>query len=248
MTSCVAGLPDLRTELPQVKNHLMTAHLELARRRRPRRLPARYRQAPRHAVLEGASRRGPSTPRQQLLPPWRGLGRRSERRSTRGLRRRRDRRRVSHFSFQGNVLAFLQGRGRTAAFDRYLQSRERVRDSYLLSHFLSSHDVPGALHTLDGDRDLHFGWLPSSSSPPPACRWCITVKRSGAPEETGRTTAATCRGEIADSPRHRTATRRDPPGRLPTSDRDSSRASGPVARTSRTDAKRWRPSCVRTPR
>jgi glycosidase len=57
------------------------------------------------------------------------------------------------FSFQGNVIGFLRGRGRTVAFDRYLQSRERHRPGYMLSHFLSSHDVPGALHLLGGDRD-----------------------------------------------------------------------------------------------
>jgi alpha-amylase len=37
------------------------------------------------------------------------------------------------------------------AFDRYLQSRESVRDGYLLAHFLSSHDVPGAFWQLEGD-------------------------------------------------------------------------------------------------
>jgi alpha-amylase len=39
------------------------------------------------------------------------------------------------------------------AFDRYLQSRERLRPGYMLSHFLSSHDVPGALHQRGGDRE-----------------------------------------------------------------------------------------------
>jgi alpha-amylase len=51
------------------------------------------------------------------------------------------------------VTGFLQRRGRTVAFDRYLQARERVRPGFLLAHFLSSHDVPGALHLLGGDRD-----------------------------------------------------------------------------------------------
>jgi len=56
------------------------------------------------------------------------------------------------FSFQGSVLGFVQGRGRTMAFDRYLKSRERVRPGYLLAQFLSSHDVPGALWQLHDDR------------------------------------------------------------------------------------------------
>jgi Alpha amylase, catalytic domain len=57
------------------------------------------------------------------------------------------------FSFQAGVTGFLLGRGRTVAFDRYLQSRERVRSGFLLTHFLSSHDVSGALQLLGGDRD-----------------------------------------------------------------------------------------------
>ena len=49
------------------------------------------------------------------------------------------------------MIAWVQGRGRTVAFDRYLQSRGNVRAGYHLAHFLSSHDVRGALAQLDGD-------------------------------------------------------------------------------------------------
>jgi alpha-amylase len=38
------------------------------------------------------------------------------------------------------------------AFGRYLETRQRVRPGHLLSHFLSSHDVEGALSLLGGDR------------------------------------------------------------------------------------------------
>jgi alpha-amylase len=57
------------------------------------------------------------------------------------------------FGFQGSSVGWLMGRGRTIAFDRYLASRHRVRPGYSLAHFLSSHDVPGALHVLGGDRE-----------------------------------------------------------------------------------------------
>jgi alpha-amylase len=40
------------------------------------------------------------------------------------------------------------------AFDHYLQSRGGVRPGHLLSHFLSSHDVTGALKLLNGDVGL----------------------------------------------------------------------------------------------
>jgi alpha-amylase len=58
------------------------------------------------------------------------------------------------FGFQGSVVGFLLGRGRTVAFDRYLLSREKIRPGYRVSHFLSSHDVPGALSLLGGNLDL----------------------------------------------------------------------------------------------
>jgi alpha-amylase len=58
------------------------------------------------------------------------------------------------FSFQGSAIAWLQGRGRTVSFDRYLKGREKVRKGHLLCHFLSSHDVPGALSQLEGNRHL----------------------------------------------------------------------------------------------
>jgi alpha-amylase len=40
------------------------------------------------------------------------------------------------------------------AYDRYLASREKTRPGYHLAHFLSSHDVPGALSLLGGDVSL----------------------------------------------------------------------------------------------
>jgi glycosidase len=58
------------------------------------------------------------------------------------------------FGFQGSVVGYLLGRGRTVAFDRYLLSRQKVRRGHQLAHFLSSHDVTGALQLLGGDRDL----------------------------------------------------------------------------------------------
>ncbi|MCA1829556.1 MAG: DUF3459 domain-containing protein, partial [Myxococcales bacterium] len=58
------------------------------------------------------------------------------------------------FGFQGSVLGFLQGRGRTVAFNRYLEKRMKVRPGHLLADYLSDHDVPGALFQLGGDLAL----------------------------------------------------------------------------------------------
>ncbi len=152
ITSCVAGLPDFRTEMPEVRDYLIDAHLALAKRvgldgfrldtvkhvthefwqEHRRRLNAELGE---NFFLLGEVWGGDA----QSLDPW-----------------------FEHdemdagfdFSFQGSALGWLQGRGRTVAFDRYLKQREKVRSGYLLSHFLSSHDVRGALDQLEGNKEL----------------------------------------------------------------------------------------------
>jgi glycosidase len=152
ITSCVSGLPDFKTELPEVRDYLLEAHIALAgrvgldgfrldtvkhvahdfwqehRRRTRERLGKDF-------FLIGEVWGGDA----QSLDPWFAGDEMDA-----GF----------DFSFQGNALAWVQGRGRTVAFDRYLKSREKVRQGYLLSPYLSSHDVPGALFQLQGDRAL----------------------------------------------------------------------------------------------
>lgn len=152
LTSCLSGLPDFKTEFPEVADFLMKAHLGWAEksgvdgfrldtvkhvdhpfwqehRRRTRE------QLGEDFFLIGEVWGGDA----QALDPWFAGDEMDA-----GF----------DFSFQGNVVAFLQGRGRTVAFDRYLKSREKVRQGHLLSQFLSSHDVPGALSLLGDDRGL----------------------------------------------------------------------------------------------
>ena len=57
------------------------------------------------------------------------------------------------FSFKGSCEAFVNGRGRTVAYGSYLGSRHKVRSGYLLAHYLSSHDEPMALYNMNGDKD-----------------------------------------------------------------------------------------------
>lgn len=56
------------------------------------------------------------------------------------------------FTFQGETLGFLTGQGRAAAYSRYLEKRHKVRPGFIMSHYLSSHDVEGMLSQLGGDR------------------------------------------------------------------------------------------------
>jgi alpha-amylase len=152
LTSCLSGLPDFRTEHAEVARFLMDHQLAWARRAgldgfrldtvkhvdhpfwREHRRRTRAELFP-GFFLVGEVWGGDA----EVLDPWF-----SGDEMDAGF----------DFSFQGSVLGWVQGRGRTVAFDRYLLGRDRVRDGFLLSHFLSSHDVPGALFQLDGDKEL----------------------------------------------------------------------------------------------
>jgi alpha-amylase len=152
LTSCLAGLPDFKTELPQVADYLLDAQLTHAKRTgldgfrldtvkhvdhpfwKEHRERTRNELAP-HFFLLGEVWGGDP----QVLDPWFAGDEMDA-----GF----------DFSFQGSVISFLKGRGRSVAFDRYLKSREKIRDGYHVSHFLSSHDVPGALFQLEGDKEL----------------------------------------------------------------------------------------------
>lgn len=152
ITSCVAGLPDFKTELQEVRDYLFDAHLGLAKRvgldgfrlDTVKHVTHDFWREHRQRVnselgedffLLGEVWGGDA----QSLDPW------FEGDEMDG---------GFDFSFQGSALGWLQGRGRTVAFDRYLKSREKVRGGYLLSHFLSSHDVRGGLNILEGDKEL----------------------------------------------------------------------------------------------
>jgi alpha-amylase len=149
LTSCVSGLPDFKTELPEVAKYLLDAQLDWAKRSGVDgfRLDTvkhvdhpfwkEHRRRTREEVdkdffLLGEVWGGDA----ESLDPWFAGDEMDA-----GF----------DFGFQGSSLAFVQGRGRVIAFDRYLKSRGKVRPGYLLAHFLSSHDVPGALYQLEGD-------------------------------------------------------------------------------------------------
>lgn len=151
LTTCVAGLPDFKTELPEVASFLLDAQLDWAKRSGVDgfRLDTvkhldhpfwqEHRRRTREQLGAGFFLLGEvwgGDP--EVLKPWfepdevdAGFD----------------------FSFQGSALAYVMGRGRTVAFDRYLKTR-RTTPNHHLAHFLSSHDVTGALFQLGGDKAL----------------------------------------------------------------------------------------------
>lgn len=149
VTSCVAGLPDFQTERPEVADFLLSHQLAMARRAgidgfrldtvkhvghefwREHRTRTRTELGAGFFLLGEVWGGDPD-----VLDPWFAGDEMDS-----GF----------DFGFQGSVIAWLQGRGRTVAFSRYLEKRHRTRPGFHLSHYLSSHDVPGGLHQLGGD-------------------------------------------------------------------------------------------------
>lgn len=152
LTSCLAGLPDLRTEDPEVADYLLQAHLGLASRvglagfrldTVKHVAPDFWREHRRRTRAElgedffllGEVWGGDA----KVLDPYF-----ADDTLDAGF----------DFGFAGSTIGFVQGRGRVVAFDAYLGRQRNPRQGYHLAHYLSSHDVPGALHQLGGDRNL----------------------------------------------------------------------------------------------
>lgn len=149
LTMCLSGLPDFKTENPEVREYLLSAHLGLAARTG---LDGFRLDTVKHVEHDFWDLHRTRTRAelgedffligevwggdQDSLDPWFEPDQMDA-----GL----------DFSFQGSALGFVMGRGRPVAFNRYLDQREEVREGYLLSHYLSSHDTDGAILTLDGD-------------------------------------------------------------------------------------------------
>ncbi len=147
VTSCVAGLPDSR---PSCRGRRLPDEGadRVGEALRRRRVPPGHGQAHGPLLLEGAPQAHREALGKGLL-----LGEVGGRRERPGsvVRRGRDRRRL-RFSFSGSVVGGCWAAAEPSP-SRYLQSRDKGQ-GYLVSHFLSSHDVTGALKLLNGDLAL----------------------------------------------------------------------------------------------
>ncbi len=147
----VGGLPDFKTELPEVRDHLFNANIGLAQRTG---LDGFRIDTYKHvASAEWAEHRrrtraalGPGF--FLLAEYWGGTAQ-----SLDGFFERDEVDSGFDFSFKGSCEAWVTGRGRTVAYGAYLRSRHAVRKGYVLAHYLSTHDEPMMLGNLGGDRD-----------------------------------------------------------------------------------------------
>lgn len=151
VTCSVGGLPDFRTELPEVRDYLLNASISLAKQAGVDgfRLDT-FKHVETDFWLEHRRRTRAELGKDFFLLAeyWGGTATSLDPFFARdeidaGL----------DFSFKGSCEAFVSGRGRAVAYGSYLASRHKVRKGYLLADYLSSHDEPMALYDLNGDKD-----------------------------------------------------------------------------------------------
>ncbi|MBL8290078.1 MAG: alpha-glucosidase C-terminal domain-containing protein [Rubrivivax sp.] len=150
VTCAVGGLPDFRTDLPEVRDHLIDANIALARRAGVDGFRLDTYKHVESAVWQEHRRRtraelGPGF--FLLAEDWGGTAQ-----SLDAFFQRDEVDAGFDFSFKGSCEGWVTGRGRSVAYAAYLRSRHQVRAGYVLAHYLSSHDEPMMLANLQGDR------------------------------------------------------------------------------------------------
>ena len=150
LTSCVAGLPDFKTEKPEVADYLLKAQLGWASKSKV----DGFRLDTVKHVDHPFWKEHRARTQKKLGPDFFLLGEVwgadfkvmddyfSNDEMDAGF----------DFSFKGNAMGFVLGRGRTIAFSRYLLKRHQIRNGYYMVHYLSSHDEPGTLSQLKGNK------------------------------------------------------------------------------------------------
>lgn len=151
ITCRVGGLPDFKTELPEVRDYLLKANIDLAKQAGVDgfRLDT-FKHIETGFWLEHRNRTRNELNKDFFLLAeyWGGTAS-----SLDPFFERDEVDSGFDFSFKGSCEAFVNNRGRTVAYGSYLGSRHKVRKGYLLAHYLSSHDEPMALYNMDGNKD-----------------------------------------------------------------------------------------------
>jgi glycosidase len=150
VTCAVGGLPDLKTEIPEVRDHVLAANIALAKRTGVDgfRLDT-YKHLNSAFWAEHRRRTRAELGRNFFLlaEQWGGTAQGLD-----GVFERDEVDSGFDFSFKGSCEGWVAGRGRSVAYGAYLRSRHQVRKGYVLAHYLSSHDEPMALGNLGGDK------------------------------------------------------------------------------------------------
>jgi alpha-amylase len=150
ITCRVGGLPDFKTELPEVREYLLQANIKLAKQTGVDgfRLDT-YKHVETDFWLEHRKRTRADLSQDFFLLAeyWGGTAS-----SLDPFFARDEVDSGFDFSFKGSCESFANGRGRAIAFASYLGKRHAIRKGYQVAHYLSTHDEPMALANLGGDK------------------------------------------------------------------------------------------------
>lgn len=151
VTCSVGGLPDFRTELPEVRDYLLNANITLAKEAGVDGFRLDTFKHVDTAFWLDHRRRTRAELGQVfflLAEYWGG-----DANSLDPFFSRDEIDAGFDFGFKGSCEAFVTGRGRSIAYGAYLKSRQKVREGYYLADYLSSHDVPMALYDVGNDKN-----------------------------------------------------------------------------------------------
>jgi alpha-amylase len=179
ITLCLSGLPDLKTELPEVRDYLLDAHIGLAERvgadgfrldtykHISQEFWEDHRAATRDRLGEEFFLIG------EIWDADKYIARKPFEEDTLDG--------VLDFSFRDRTLKLLNGVENPARYARYFIKRHDIPDGHILAPFLSSHDVPMLLAMLRGDTDklrIAFALLMFAEGTP-VITWGEEVGRRG---------------------------------------------------------------------
>lgn len=181
ITLCLAGLPDLRTELAEVREHLFNAHIGLALRTGIdgfRLDTFKHIESDFWAEHRALTKRYLGEDFFLLAELWDG-----DKYLAKPVFAADHADALFDFSFRDRTLKFLTNVEQADRYARYFRSRHDVENGYTLAPFLSNHDMPMLLAMLRGDERkirLAFALLMFAEGPP-VISWGEELGRRGGP-------------------------------------------------------------------
>ena len=151
ISQCLSGLPDLRTEMPEVQDYLFEAHLGLAERTD---IDGFRLDTVKHISHEFWQQHR-SKAKARLGDDFLLLGEiwGADKYTARRYFEQNELDGVFDFGFREQTLRFFNAIGSAKRYGRYLAKRHLVADGYLLAPFLSNHDMPTLLAMFGGDEE-----------------------------------------------------------------------------------------------
>lgn len=154
ITACLAGLPDLRTELPEVQQYLFSTHLQLAKRVGLDGFRLDTVKHIDHQFWQEHRRMANEILGEEFILLGEIWG--ADRFSAKEYFKNDEMDAVFEFAFRDKTLDFLNGLSSPKKYARYLVKRHQVGDDYTLSPFLSNHDMPTLMSILRGDNSRYL--------------------------------------------------------------------------------------------